>query len=138
MPRGAHAQTVGSRRGQLSDGADDRLVVGQRLAHAHEHDVADPSATAGNPAAAQLPLTVDDLLDDLGGAHVALQPALAGGAEGAGHPAAGLAGDAHRDAVGVAHQHALDQCAVVQPPQGLDSGVAVAAELPDRRQQSAA
>ena len=37
-----------------------------------------------------------NLVDDLAGGQVALQPALAGGAERAGHPAAGLAGDADR------------------------------------------
>ena len=61
----------------------------------------------------------DDLLDDLGGGQVAGEAALAGGAERAGHAAAGLAGHADRDPVGVAHQHALDQRAVVQAPQRL-------------------
>ena len=70
-----------------------------------------------------------DLLDDLGGGQVAGEAALAGGAERAGHAAAGLAGDAHRDPFAravrgvvtarVAHEHALDLRAVVQPPEGL-------------------
>ena len=87
----------------------DGLVVGQRLAHAHEHDVGDPRrAPPGRRrlAAASAARAGDDLLDDLGGGHVAGQAGLAGGAERAGHAAAGLAGDAHRDPVGVAHQHA--------------------------------
>ena len=75
------------------------------------------------------------LLDDLGGRHVALQSALPGGAERAGHPAAGLAGDAHRDPVGVAHQHRLDQCAVEQLPQRLAGGALVGLERAQRRHQ---
>ncbi len=69
--------------------------------------------------------TGHDLLDDLRGRHVALQPALAGRAEGTGHAAAGLAGDAHRGAVGIAHQHRLDQRPVEEPPQRLARRAAV-------------
>ena len=75
------------------------------------------------------------LLDDLGGGHVALEPALAGGAERAGHAAAGLAGDAHGDPVGVAHQHRLDERAVEQLPQGLAGGAAVGLQGAQRRHQ---
>jgi hypothetical protein len=38
----------------------------------------------------ELALTVHHLFDDLSGTHVALQPALTGGAERAGHTASGL------------------------------------------------
>ena len=62
----------------------------------------------------------DDLVDDLRGRHVAGEPGLARRAEGAVHAAAGLRGDAQGDAAGVAHQHRLDQRAVVQPPEELD------------------
>ena len=117
-----HAEPVGGRVGEAAYGADDGLVVGQRLAHAHEHDVGDAAGAAGHLAAGQRPGAGDHLLDDLGGGHVALQPALAGGAERAGHAAAGLAGDAHRGAVGVAHQHRLDERAVEEPPQRLAGG----------------
>ena len=105
-------EAVGRRVGEPADRADHGAVVGQRLAHAHEHDVGDPTGAAGHLAAGQRPGPGDDLLDDLGGRHVALQAALAGGAERAGHPAPGLGGDAHGDPVGVAHQHRLDQRAV--------------------------
>jgi hypothetical protein len=59
------------------DGADHPVVVRQRLAHAHEDDVADPASARGLRA-----LGRDDLLDDLAGGQVAGQPGLPGGAEG--------------------------------------------------------
>ena len=89
----------------------------------------------GHLAAGQRAGAGDDLLDDLGGRHVALQAALAGGAERAGHAAAGLAGDAHGGAVGVAHQHRLDERAVEQLPQGLAGGAPVGLHRAQRRHQ---
>ena len=76
-----------------------------------------------------------DLLDDLGRRQVALQPTLPGGAERAGHPAAGLAGHAQGDPVRVAHQHRLDQRAVVGPPQRLAGVAVVAGQRADLGQQ---
>ena len=113
-----HAEPVGGRVGEAAYGADDRLVVGHRLAHAHEHDVGDATGSAGHLVARQRPGAGHDLLDDLGGGHVALQAALAGRAERAGHPAAGLAGDAHGHPVGVAHQHRLDERTVEEAATG--------------------
>jgi len=81
------------------------------------------AADAGEP---------DDLVDDLRGGQVAGEPALAGGAERARHPTAGLAGDTDRDPVRVPHEHALDQRAVVQPPEVLTGGATVAGQLPHR------
>ena len=72
-PAGAQPEPVGGRGGQLPHGADDRLVVGQRLAHAHEHHVVDPARSAGDLAAGEPARAVDHLLDDLGRAEVALQ-----------------------------------------------------------------
>ena len=130
-----HAEAAWGRVGQAAYGAHHGLVVGQRLAHPHEDDVGDASGPARDLAAGQRPGAGDDLLDDLGGGHVALEAALAGGAERAGHPAAGLARDAHGDAVGVAHQHGLDQRAVEEAPQGLAGGAAVGLEGAQRRHQ---
>ena len=76
-----------------------------------------------------------DLLDDLGGRHVAGEPRLAGGAERAVHAAAGLRRHAQRDAAGVAHEHRLDEGAVVQLPQELDRVAAVGLEAPHLGQQ---
>ena len=79
------------------------------------------------------------LLDDLGGGQVALQTALAGGAERAGHAAPGLAGHADRRPVRVAHQHGLGAGAVVRRPERLAGGAVVAGQLlhrgDERRQQ---
>ena len=130
-----HAQAVGGRVGEPSYGADDRLVVGHRLAHAHEDHVVHAAGAAGDLVAGQRPGAGDDLLDDLGGGHVALQAALAGGAERAGHAAAGLRGDAHRHAVGVAHQHRLDQRTVEELPQRLAGGALVGLHRAQRRHQ---
>ena len=107
-PRPSGAGSVSRRTAR-----DDPVVVGQRLAHAHEHDVGQPAGAAGTSPPRSQRAPAHDLLDDLGGGQVAGQPGLAGRAERAGHPAAGLAGDADRDPVRVAHQHALDQRAVV-------------------------
>ena len=76
-----------------------------------------------------------DLLDDLGGRHVAGQPLLAGGAERAVHAAAGLARDADGDPVRVAHEHRLDEGAVEEPPHLLDRGAAVGGEAAHRGEQ---
>ena len=130
-----HAEAVGRRVGQPAYGADHGLVVGHRLAHAHEHHVGDPARTAGDLVARQRAGAGDDLLDDLGGGHVALEAALSGGAERAGHAAAGLARDAHRDPARVAHQHRLDQRAVEELPEGLAGGAAVGLEGAQRCHQ---
>ena len=76
-----------------------------------------------------------DLLDDLGGRHVAGEPRLAGRAERAVHAAAGLRRDAQRDAAGVAHEHGLDEGAVVQLPEELDRVAAVGLEASHLGQQ---
>ena len=116
---GGDAEPVGGRVDEPAYGADHGLVVGQRLTHAHEDHVGDPARAAGDLAAGERAGAGDDLLDDLGGGHVAVQPALAGGAERAGHAASGLGGHAHGDPAGVAHEHRLDQRAVEEPPQRL-------------------
>ncbi len=130
-----HAQAVGRGVGEAAYGADDGLVVGQRLAHAHEHHVVDAAPAAGHLVTVERAGPGDDLLDDLGGAHVALQAALAGGAERAGHAAAGLAGHAHRRAARVAHQHRLDEGAVEELPQRLARGALVGLHRLQRRHQ---
>ena len=91
MPRALMPRPVGRRLGEPAYGADHGLVVGQRLAHAHEHDVGDAARTARDLVAGEGPGAGHDLLDDLGGGHVALQAALAGRAERARHAAPGLA-----------------------------------------------
>ncbi len=132
---GGHAEPVGSRVGEAAYGTDDGLVVGHRLAHAHEHHVGDATRSARDLVAGQRACSGDDLLDDLGGGHVALESALAGRAERAGHAAPRLAGDAHGDPVGVAHQHRLDERSVEELPQRLAGGAAVGLEGAQRRHQ---
>ncbi len=134
-PARAHPEPGRRGLGEAAYGADHGLVVGQRLAHAHEHDVGDPGRSARDLVPRQRPGTGHDLLDDLGGGHVALESALARGAERTRHAAAGLGRDAHRHPVGVAHQHRLDQRVVEQPPQGLPGRAAIGLERADRRHQ---
>jgi hypothetical protein len=67
----ADADAVRRRVDDAADGADHPVVVRQRLAHAHEDDVADPASARDSGA-----LGRDDLLDDLAGGQVAGQPGL--------------------------------------------------------------
>jgi hypothetical protein len=60
------------------DSSPGAVVVGEWLAHAHEHDV-------GDAALAGLALGPDDLFDDLPRGEVAVEAHLAGGAEAATH-----------------------------------------------------
>ena len=124
------------RREQRVEGLADAGVVGQRLAHAHEDDVGQPARAAVDLAVGHGGRGGDRLADDLGSRQVARQAALPGRAEGAGHPAAGLAGDADRRPVGIAHEHALDEGAVVQPPEGLAGAAVVGGLVPDDGQQA--
>ena len=98
-----------------------RTFVGQRLTHSHEHDVAE--ATLHRPCLAG---RGGDLLDDLADGQVAREAGLARRAEAASHRTADLAADAHRDAIGVQHQHGFDAFAVVKLPQVLDGVAAIA------------
>jgi hypothetical protein len=122
-------------RHERVEGLADPGVVGQRLTHAHEHHVGQPARAAGDLPAGHRRGRRDGLADDLGGGEVAGEAALAGGAERARHAAPGLAGDAHGGPVGVAHEHALDEGAVVQPPQRLAGAPAVGLQVPDGGQQ---
>src|SRR6476620_10915163 len=76
-----------------------------------------------------------DLLDDLAGGQIPAQAALAGRAERAPHATPGLTGHAHGDPIGVAHEHALDEGAVVQPPERLARRARVRRQLAHLRQQ---
>ena len=69
------------------------------------------------------------LLDDLALGQLPLEARLAGGAELAGHGAAGLGRHADGHPVGVTHQHGLHLCAVAERPQPL-GGLAVIGGLP--------
>ena len=130
MPRPSGVGSV-SRRTDPDHG----LVVGHRLAHAHEDDVRDPAGTARDLTAGERARPRDHLLDDLGCAHVALQTALPRRAERAGHPAPCLGRHAHRHASGVAHEHGLDESSVVEPPQCLAGGALVGLQRVDRGHQ---
>ena len=68
----------------------------QRLAHAHDDEVVERHqfGAGARRAAVLLGADLDELVDDLAGGEVALQPLEAGGAELAAHGAADLGGDA--------------------------------------------
>ena len=67
-----------------------------------------------------------------------VRPGLAGGAERAVHAAAGLARDADGDPLGVAHEHRLDDGAVVQAPRVLHRLAVVGDALHDRASAASA
>ncbi len=107
------------------------VVVGQRLAHAHEDDVGE-ATRPGRPRGRH------HLLDDLAGGELAHEARLAGGAELARHGAAGLGRDAGRHPVGVGHQHGLHPGPVAQGEEPLDGVAAVghlSRPLRERRHQ---
>ena len=106
---------------EADDGVPAGVVVGERLAHPHEHDVGHPPALPGG-----VPGGPHHLLHDLAGGQVALEAHLAGGAEPAPHRAPRLARHAHRGPPAVVHQHGLDHVPVGERPQELDGRVAVA------------
>jgi hypothetical protein len=64
-----------------------------------------------------------------------LEATLAGGTERAGHAAAGLTGDAHGRAIGVAHEHRLDESTVEELPQRLAGRALVGLEGAQRRHE---
>ena len=91
---------------QPFDGRPRRVVVRERLAHTHEHDVGD--ALRGTV------LRAHDLLDDLARVEVTVETGLARRAERARHRAPGLGRHAHRGALRAAHEHGLDLYAVAR------------------------
>ena len=100
---------------QQSDRAQRLVVVGQRLAHAHEDDVGDRLAWH---------IEAQHLLDDLARLEVASEAELARDAKDAAHGATCLCRDADRLAAtlvgrGGLHFHHLDLLAVVQLQQQL-------------------
>ena len=107
-----------------------RVKVVQGLPDAHEHDVGD-----GGPA---VYLGKQHLVDHLRGGQVPHLAGQGGGAEGAPHAAAHLAGDTHGVPVLIAHEHRLHAVAVGQLPQVFDGAVQLGDLLPGhlgRRQE---
>lgn len=123
-------EPVGGGVGERPYGSHDPLVVGERLAHAHEHDVGKPRGPTGDLTVPQRPHPVHDLMDDLGGGQIPVQPRLPGRTERAVHPAPGLRTDAHGHPVGIPHQHRLDERPVEQPPQRLAGRPLVRRQMP--------
>jgi hypothetical protein len=105
------------------------VVVGEGLAHAHEHDVAQPPAVVAGPAGG-----AHGLLDDLTGGEVALETRLPRGAEAARHGAPGLGRHAHGRAVAVVHEHGLDVGAPVETEQPLHRRASTVDRLAHGRQ----
>ena len=87
----------------------------ERLAHAHEHKV----AQSRPPFGPERPLRVEHLGDDLAGAQVAREPHLPRGAEHAAHRAARLRAQAGGVAARVGHENRLDGLAVGEAQQEL-------------------
>ena len=114
----AHADAQSALHAQDAQEAHDVVVVVQRLAAAHQHDVADLL-----PLWREHAVGADDLAQDLARAQAARAAVERRGAERTAHPAAHLRRDAERVAVLVAHEHALDDVPVVQAVEQLDRAV---------------
>ena len=113
---------------QPLDGRPQVVVVRQRLAHAHEHDVRHAALGVIGEALGG----ADHLLDDLARRQLPIEASLARRAEAAAHRTPRLCAHAHGRAIAVTHQHALDGASVVQLPQLLH-GVAAVADSLDRQ-----
>ena len=109
----AYVQSL--RRAQKPYEAHHILIIVHGLPGTHDHHV--------GHALPRVPLDSVDLLQDLRGPQIPRQPVQSGGAEAAAHAAARLGGDAHRVAVLIAHEHALDHVAVLQAEQVLPGAV---------------
>ena len=129
------AEPVGCGRGDASYRCHHALVVRQRLAHTHEHDVREASGAAGDFAVAHGGRCLANLIDDLGGREVAVEAALTRRTERAGHSAARLTRDTECRPIGITHQDAFEQRSVMCLPQGLASVARIAREVLDRGQQ---
>ena len=90
----------------LGKRGQEAVEIGQRLAHPHHHDVAEPLLGREQRRQPQ------QLLDDLARGQVPHHAVDAAGAEHAAHRTAHLRTDAHGPPVAVAEQHALDPLAV--------------------------
>ena len=106
-----------------AQGGGDVVVVEQRLAHAHQHDVGEQAFAARRRPLAVGVARQQDLADDLAGAEVAHQALGAGVAEAAGQGAADLRGQAERAAVLFGDEHALRLVAVGEAQQPLAGAV---------------
>ena len=131
-------EPVRGRVGEPADRAQHPVVVGQRLAHAHEHHVGQPTRLARNSPRGQRapPATTCSTISAVD--RLRVSPPCPVAQNGHAIPQPACDGHAHRDPVRVAHQHALDQGAVVQPPERLAGRPAVGSRRPAPRQQRAA
>lgn len=107
-----HVETVGVIQG--TNGRKSGIIVMERLAHAHDHDIGEVILIF-----AQMALEMQHLGNDLTGREVAFEAHLPGGTESTAHGTAGLGGDAERIARIVAHQHGFDALAIRQAEQGF-------------------
>ena len=138
----AHTETLWRGIDEAMQGADHRLVIGQRLTHSHEHDVRQRRGSTGERSISACRLRVANLIDDLRRRQVTSQAHLPRRTERTRHAATGLRGHAQGGALRVAHEHRLHLGPVVQPPQILDRAAAVRLQRDDlrheRRQESLA
>ena len=104
------------------------VVVGERLAHAHQHDVGDRRPALLDPryrdaVGEQRTVRVPELPDDLGRRQIAVEALLAGGAERAVERATRLRRDAQRAAVVLGDVDHLDRIAGAHVEQPLARAV---------------
>ena len=103
----ARAQVEAGFVGQAVNGGEGVVVIVQRLAHAHHHNVGDVLLGLG-----QFVSKIKHLGHDFADGEVAEEAHLPGGAKDAAHGAARLRADTQRAPLVVAHEHRLDVLAV--------------------------
>ena len=111
----------------------DIVVIVERLAHPHQHDVGQLPVLLRRRPFAERVARHHDLPDDLGRAQIAHQALRAGMAEAAGQGAADLRGDAQRAAVAFRDVDGLDLLPVVEAQQPFAGAVDRDARRRDRR-----
>ena len=131
-----HTKALGRRVNQAMQRADHRLVVGQRLAHPHEHDVRQSRRTTRQRAVTARCLGVAHLVDDLRRRQVTGQAHLPRRAERARHTAARLRRHTQSRALRVTHQHRLHLSSVIEAPQVLDRATAIRLQRNNLRDES--
>ena len=120
------AQTHAGAIAEDIHGFHDRVIVMQRLAHAHQHDIAQPLMPVVRRRVrgfrqrriffhrvTQHTIHMHRLCDDLAGSEVPGVAHLARRAKHAAHRATHLRADARRGAPGVAHEHGLDAMRII-------------------------
>ena len=133
-PARRHAQAVRRGLGEPAYGADHGLVVGHRLAHAHEDHVGDPAGTARHLVARERPGPATTCSTISAVDMLRCRPPWPVAQNGQAMPQPAWL-ETQSDPARVAHEDRLDQRTVEEPPQRLAGRALVGLERAQRRHQ---